>query len=534
MKKLVISILFVMEVFIGFAQTQTGVTGKVVDSKTQKPLQNVVTTIQNTSLTEVTDAAGKFTFKDVPVGSQLLQIKSSGYKNQLLSVDIEKGKVVDLGTISFEEDITSEQQLTLVSITDNDLNDDNSGSESTSALLQASRDAFQQAAAFNWGQARFRVRGLDNEYGTVMINGVTMNKVYDGRPQWGNWGGLNDATRNQEFTTGSAPSDYAFGGILGTQEINTRASIYRKGTRITFSGGNNANYNWRTMATHASGMNKAGWAFVVSGSRRWAQEGYNFDGTTYDANSLFASVEKKFNNHHSLNFTSIMAQNRRGKNSPNTAEVTALAGQKYNSYWGYQEGDKRNSREKIVDEPILMLTHYWKMNSKTNLTTSVTHQFGKIGNSRLDYFNAPSPDPTYYRNLPSYYTSQYVGTTFVGNSPANILASQNALFLKQKQIDWAGLYYANSVTADGSSVYVLYEDRTDDKTWGGNSTLNAQLADNISMNGGVSYKRTSSKNFQLLTDLLGGDYLLDIDTFGTNADQQQSDLNNPNRNVGSF
>jgi hypothetical protein len=26
---------------------------------------------------------------------------------------------------------------------------------------------------------------------------------------------------NQEFTIGTAPSDYTFGGILGTQEINT-------------------------------------------------------------------------------------------------------------------------------------------------------------------------------------------------------------------------------------------------------------------------------------------------------------------------
>ena len=41
-----------------------------------------------------------------------------------------------------------------------------------------------------------------------MINGISMNKLYDGRPQWSNWGGLNDATRNQEFTMGSAPSDY--------------------------------------------------------------------------------------------------------------------------------------------------------------------------------------------------------------------------------------------------------------------------------------------------------------------------------------
>jgi hypothetical protein len=54
----------------------------------------------------------------------------------------------------------------------------------------------------------------------------------------GQWGGLNDATRNQEFTIGTAPSDYTFGGKLGTQEINTRASIYRTGTRITVSGTN--------------------------------------------------------------------------------------------------------------------------------------------------------------------------------------------------------------------------------------------------------------------------------------------------------
>jgi hypothetical protein len=66
---------------------------------------------------------------------------------------------------------------------------------------------------------------------------------------------------------GSAPSDYTFGGILGTQEINTRASIYRKGTRISFSG-TNTNYSWRMMGTHASGMNKDGWAFVVSGFKK--------------------------------------------------------------------------------------------------------------------------------------------------------------------------------------------------------------------------------------------------------------------------
>ncbi len=535
MKKLVISTLFVMQVFFVFAQNNTGFTGKVLDSKTQKPLQNVVASIQNTSLTALTDVSGVFTFKGVAVGSQLLQIKSSGYKDQLLSVDVVADKMLDLGVIVMDEDITSEQQLSLVTITENDLGDDNSGSESTSGLLQASRDVFQQTAAFNWGQARFRVRGLDNEYGTTMINGIVMNKIYDGRPQFSNWGGLNDATRNQEFTSGSAPSDYTFGGILGTQEINTRASIYRKGSRISFSG-TNTNYSWRTMGTHASGMNTKGWAFVVSASRRWAQEGY-FEGTDYSANSLFASVEKRINDRHSLNFTSIWAQNRRGKSSPNTNEVNDLKGFKYNSYWGWDNGKKRNSRDKDIEEPINMLSHYWKITDKTNLNTNVAYQVGHVGNSRIDYQLANNPDPTYYKYLPSYYLnspSYYVpGVDGQGNpiltNPSAVTASNN--FVANGQLDWNAMYVANGNSANaGKSVYALYEDRTDDKLWSANSYLNSRLSDNIYLNAGVNFRKLKSRNYQRLTDLLGGSYFLDIDPFYTD-DASQSDLNHPDRQI---
>ena len=536
MKKLVISTLFVMQVVFGFAQSTTGITGKVVDSKTQKPLQNVVASIQNTSVTTLTDAIGIFTFKDAPKGSQLVQIKSAGFKDQLLAVDVEEGKILDLGVIVLEEDITTEQQLSLITITENDLGDDNSGSESTAGLLQASRDVFQQAAAFNWGQARFRIRGLDNEYSTTMLNGVVMNKIYDGRPQWSNWGGLNDATRNQEFTTGLLPSDYTFGGILGTQEINTRASIYRKGSRISFSG-TNTNYSWRTMATHASGMSANGWAFVVSASGRWAKEGY-FEGTDFDSKALFASVEKKFNIHHSLNFTSIYSENSRGKNSPNTDEVRRLAGEKYNSYWGWQDGKKRNSRDKEVIEPILMLNHFWKISNKTNLNSGITHQFGKIGNSRIENQGADNPDPTYYRNLPSFYTSAYNPddyTDFLGDDPANIAGGISAAsnFLANRQIDWNTLYEANRANAAVGlgSAYILYEDRTDDKIWTANSILNSQLADNINMNAGVTFRKLKSHNFANVLDLLGGQFYKDYDNFQAGS-EQQSDLNNPNRNVG--
>lgn len=528
MKKLVFSVLFVIQAVVAVAQT--GLTGKVVDSKTQKPLQNVVVSIQNTNFTQLTDVLGSFTFTGLDAGSRLVQIKSAGYKDQLLPVSITEGSVTDLGTVVLEEDITSEQELSLITITENDLGDDNSGSESTSGLLQASRDAFQQSAAFNWGQARFRIRGLDNEYGTTMINGIIMNKIYDGRPQWSNWGGLNDATRNQEFTMGSAPSDYTFGGILGTQEINTRASIYRPGTRISFSG-TNTNYSWRTMATHASGISQSGWSFVVSGGRRWATEGY-FEGTDYSANSLFGSVEKRFNEKHALGLVGIYAQNSRGKNSPNTDEVTRLAGETYNSYWGWDNGQKRNSRDKDVEEPIVMLTHYWKMSDKTNLNTTLSYQSGHIGNSRLDFPDADNPDPTYYRKLPSYYSSLYDGTTYVGDTPENI-ANANAVSFNdptKRQIDWQFMKDANFDVPDGRSVYILYEDRTDDKTITANSVFNSQIADNIVMNAGATYRKLKSHNFQNLLDLLGGQYFEDTDSFYSGS-SAQSDLNNPGRLV---
>lgn len=533
MKKLIISTLFVMQVVFGFAQSATGVTGKVVDSKTQKALQNVVVSVLNSNLTALTDNRGQFVFDDVTVGNQLLQIKTQGYADQLIQIEIVAGKLLDLGVVVLAEDQTQEQQLSLITITENDLGDDSSGSESTSGLLQASRDAFQQAAAFNWGQSRFRIRGLDNEYGTIMINGVMMNKIFDGRPQWNNWGGLNDATRNQEFTMGTAPSDYTFGGILGTQEINTRASIYRKGSRVSFSG-TNTNYTWRTMATHASGMGTNGWAFVVSASGRGAREGY-FEGTDYDSKALFASVEKKFNDNHSLNFTSIYSENMRGRTSPNSDEVVNLAGSKYNSFWGWYNGKKRNSRDRDVIEPILMLSHYWKLTDKTTLTTNVARQFGKVGNSRIDFQGADNPDPTYYRNLPSFYTSAYNPddyTDFLGDDPENVAngAAARTNFLANKQINWQQLYDTNRSTSDGHSAYVLYEDRTDDQVWTASSFIASQLADNINMNAGATYRNLKSHNFQNLLDLLGGQYFEDYDNFQV-GDEQQSDLNNPGRNV---
>jgi hypothetical protein len=94
-----------------------------------------------------------------------------------------------------------------------------------------------------------------------------------------------------------------------------------------------------------------------------------------------------------------------------------------------------------------MLNHYFKINDHSNLNSSVMVQFGKIGNSNLDYQNANSPDPTYFRKLPSYYSSMY------GKDEGNIqvllrrimkMKRSRLQFLANPQIDWNSLYQPKS------------------------------------------------------------------------------------------
>lgn len=520
-----------------FAQQETIFQGIVVDAKTQNPLENVLLSIQNTSITVLTAKSGKFELHSVLEGSQLLLIRSQGYKDLLLKLKSNLGQTVDLGKLQLEDTYSDEIPAALITILDDDLSDDNSSSEMTSGLLQSSKDAFMQASAFNWGQARFRLRGLDSENGTMMLNGMTMNKIYDGRPQWSNWGGLNNVLRNQEFSVGAAVSNYAFGGILGTQQISTRASLYRKGTQLTFSG-SNASYTWRAIGTYSSGMNTAGWAYTVSAGKRWAHEG-PFEGTNFNADSFFIAVEKKISSRQHLNFTGFYTPSSRGKNSPNTEEAINLKGAKYNSYWGFQNDEKRNARVKNIEEPLLMLNHYFKIDEKTNLNSGLMYQFGKVGNSNLDYQNADSPDPVYYRKMPSYFSSLYAkdnGEFSGAFTPDYENAQKSKLaFLDNSQLDWKAMYLANQKKGQqgyepAQSHYVLYQDRTDDKTFAINSTLHSELHSNLSFDAGFVYKNLKSHNFQYLLDLLGGKYFLDIDPF-YKGDLSQSDLQHPNRQV---
>jgi len=508
-------------IFSSYAQDFGSVKGVVFHAETGIPLKAISISIKNSNLLVLSNSLGEFVLSNVPIGDKTLVLSADGFETQQLSIVIKSGETTDLGTILLSVSAESQDDSGLISLTDNDLTEDgNGGSENTSGILQASRDVFLNTAAFQWGQARFKVRGYDSSDGSILINGITMNKFYDGRPQWGNWGGLNDVMRNRDFKGGLSPNQYTFGGLLGTTNFDVRASSFRKGISLSASS-TNTNYSNRLMATYASGVDQKGRSYVFSLSHRWATEGY-FDGTLYDANSFFVAVEKKINNHHSISFTAFDAPNRRGKSSPNTNELFDLKGREYNTYWGYQNGKKRNSRIKDLEEPVFILTDTWKINNNSSVNTSLAYQFGKIGNSRLGYYNAPNPSPDYYRYLPSFFLDSY------GQAQADLATTQFLTDQNTSQINWDNLYGVNQ--AHGSSLYYLYEDRSDDKLLSFNSVYSNDLSDHLIFNAGLSYKNLVSQNFGHMLDLLGGSSFTDLDSYAS-GNQAQNDINNLNRNV---
>jgi hypothetical protein len=521
MKKFILTQLLLL-FFLQAIVAQNIIKGITVESESEKPLQNVLIRIVNTNLVESTAIDGAFTLKNVRNGRCILEVKLVGYETQNFPIEL-FGATIDLGVIMLYRDIIEEQDLSLITITDDELNDDASAADNISGLLQASKDIFLRTAAFEFSSSFFRIKGLDSGNGKVLINGIEMNKIYDGRAQWSNWGGLNDVLRNQEFSNGLSPSYFTFGGVLGSANMNTRASKQRPGTRISYSSSNRS-YEHRAMATHTSGISKKGWSMTFSGSRRAGNEGFN-DGTSYNAYSLFASVEKKINDKHSINFTGIFTPNRRGKSSPNTQEVFDLKGIEYNEYWGNLYGKKLNSRIKEVVEPILMLNYYWDISENTTLQTNVSYQFGKIGNSRLDFNAGANPSPTYYQTLPSYFLRN--------NDLAGAYAAQEN-FVNNGQLDWNRIFDANTTNATMglNNAYVLYEDRNEDKQVMINSIFNSNINSNISINGKLEYKRLHSQNFAEVLDLLGGSGYLDINNFADSEAQMQNDALNPNRVVG--
>ncbi len=423
-------------------------------------------------------------------------------------------------------------------------NEGNGQSQEIAGLLQSSRDIFTSQAGYTFGPARFRIRGYDSENLSVLMGGVPLNDMETGRAYWSNWGGLNDVTRNSDIKTGIVASDYAFGGVAGVTRIIARPSTYRKQLKVSYALSNRS-YRNRIMITWASGVSKKGWSFVLSGSHRWAKEGY-VEGTFYDAWAYWVGVEKRFNSRHSISLLVFGAPSSRGRAGPAIQEAYDLSGSNfYNPYWGYQNGEKRNARVSRYHQPVITFTHYGKLSDNITCQGSLTYWFGKGGSTALNWTDGGDPRPDYYRYLPSY----WLGTG--DQETADFLTNQWKTNKEFRQIRWDAMYFANSKwlnTIDdvngieGNTVtgyrskYIIEDRRNDKQDFLFNWHLNSFVNDNITIIAGINLNWHKGFHYKKIDDLLGGEWWLDVDKYAEGDPykfpaKQQNNLDNPNNLV---
>ncbi|MFP5039552.1 TonB-dependent receptor [Parasediminibacterium sp. JCM 36343] len=429
--------------------------------------------------------------------------------------------------------------IPVISLDDNDVATGNS--QSVSSALTAGRDPFTSAASFNFGAARFKLRGYDADNFTTRINGAPLENLDNGFSPFGLWGGLNDVMRNKDVSNGLRPNTFAFGGLGSSTSIDARASKQRPQTEFGYTYANRS-YRQRWSFTHSTGVSKKGWAFTISGSRRYADEGY-VEGTYYNGWSYFVGIDKKIGQNRTLSLTIFGSPTEAGGQRASTSEMDSLAGSHYyNPTWGYQAGKKRNTNVTKTNQPYFIFTDEKKFNNKSTLVNAASFSFGERAASSLDWYQGNSPTPDYYRNLPSYYDEPYIVAAMGQAIQADI---------NKRQINWQAIYdgnrgrldtitnaYANGMlgqTVKGSrSNTILAENVTNVKKVNFSSTFNTKFGNHVAFTAGVVFQAQNDRNYKRVKDLLGGDFYVDINKFAVDLYDPTvrfPDLSKPNNVV---
>ncbi len=549
-----------------YAQEMLGsIQGKVVTRNTRAAIDGAKVTINTPLPRSVFSQRGEFVIKDVPYGTWELTFEASDFITVRHTIKLDTPvRDVALITLSPESGVPSTEGVFT------EFDSEMEGAQEMPVTLSASKDVFNNVASYKFSAMRFRTRGYDNSTEAIYLNGVYFNDAQTGYGPWSLWGGLNEATRNQESTMGMAPSDYGLGTMNGTNNVNATASQLRQGFRGSLVNGN-GQYLFRGMVTYASGENDKGWSYALSFSTR---QGGNLwvDATDYNNWSYFGSVEKRLNSGMRLALTFFGAPTERGVQGASTQEVYDMLGDNYyNPNWGYTTGtystdgtnrmikgdQMRNSRVRTSHEPVVMANYTWDINARNRLLASAAYRFGYNRYSALDWYDAPDPRPDYYRYLPSY-SAQPDDEAATGQNGQNLMGAtaEGWLYdLNIRQVNWRAMYdiNRNSIKAgnedpwrglagtDGLSraKYVIEDRHTDQNDLNLKVQLASVLKNNFKVTSGLEYRWNKTAYFKTMKDLLGADAWLDIDQFAERdninsgnpdlVNLVQNDLNHPNR-----
>ena len=241
--------------------------------------------------------------------------------------------------------------------------------------------------------------------------------------------------------------------------------------------------------TYSTGLNENGFAATVSAAKT-SGDGY-VDGTEFTSVSYFLNLSKELNDSHTLSFTAIGAKQRHGqRQNRHTIETyrNSERGIKYNSDWGFKNGQVTHVEDNFYHKPQLSLNHYWTLNDRTSVSTALYGSWGSGGGG-----GTAGSDRTKFSN------DDYR----IGNGGP---------------LDLDRIVDENIANGALGSTSFLRASRNDHNWVGLLSTLKTDLSDNTVLLTGLDWRNYKGIHFREVTDLLGGQYATD-----------DNDVNNPNK-----
>ncbi|MFR9593430.1 MAG: hypothetical protein SNI57_02615, partial [Rikenellaceae bacterium] len=240
------------------------------------------------------------------------------------------------------------------------------------------------------------------------------------------------------------------------------------------------------------------------------------------------SVTRNFGQDKYISLAFKVPYKMRGVRSSATQECYTLTHNNlYNPSWGYYGGKVRNSRVVRNLLPSLSARFQTPITSSTLASVWLGAEYGTRKLSRLGWYNASNPTPNYYNKMPSYYEGSA--------SYSSVVESWQQNDTQYTQIAWDKLEQINLMSVDGESHYVVEDmvERVADVDLG--VMFDTQLDGGVKVVYGANANLSSRRNYKQMRDLLGGEYLTDMDQYSTDdthtGNNLQNNLRDPNRKI---
>lgn len=471
---------------------QSTVTGTVLDPETNSPLPGVNVIEIGTSNGVSTDFDGKFSITTTKTIATLA-VSYVGF----LTKEIEINGDTNLDNITLASNQVGLEEIMIVASVAVDRKTPVAVSTIKAAdislklstqefpeILKSTPGVYVTRAGGGYGDSRINLRGFSSENVAVMINGVPVNDMENGRVYWSNWAGLGDVTSRMQVQRGLGASKVAVASVGGTINIITKTTDAEQGGNVSTSIANDGYLKYGM--TYSTGLSENGFAATVSASKI-SGDGY-VDGTEFSGYNYFVSLSQQLNEAHRLSFTAFGAQQEHGQrfNRGTISELkdTDSGPKKANRDWGYKNGEVYHQSYNFYHKPQMSLNHLWNINDNSAWSTAVYASFGSGGGRRDEGAKIGSDD---YR----------LGST--GLQP----------------IDFDRVVAENQANGVNGSSDIISSSRNSHKWYGVLSTYKNDVTDAITISGGLDARYYVGSHWYEVDDLLGGQFFLDneSDTF---------------------